>query len=173
MSSFDGPIDDFLSRVGVSIFGFQNLSRVWQAFMAYCMCLCAQSFQAHSFIVTPQNAGTGFLFKCFPAGNPNNYSWFEAHDGNRRYEIRLNLDSQNLRFQSNSLKLNLDVAIILSNSINSNGLVDSSRDLVTFCECKNQNAFPELIAGFEGCVLELQGDRLFGRWPLNSIPCCL
>lgn len=173
MSAFDSSIDDFLRRVGSPTFSPRNLDRVWKAFMAYCICVCAEAFERHGFNVTPMNSNPVFVFKCFPPGNPNNYSWFRVERGNLRYELRLSVDSQNLRFPGNALRMNLDVVVVLAGAIDGGGLVDSSRGLVTFAECKNQNAFPELIAGFEGQILELQSDRLWGRWPTDGNPCCL
>jgi len=171
-SRFENAVDNFLAQIGQSIFRITTLNRIWKAFMAFCMCIITEAFRRRGYTITPQNCAGGFLFKCFPAGDPDNYSYFTAEKGSERYEIRLSIDAQN--FQYSSLKLNLDVAIIRANSIGSNRIVDSQNDLITFAECKNLRGFPELVATLEGIVYELQRARLHRNSLANfRIPCCL
>lgn len=171
-SQFENAVNDFLAQIGQSIFRIDILNRVWKAFMAFCMCIIAEAFRQRGYTITPQNCANGFIFKCFPAGDPDNYSYFTVEKGSERYEIRLNIDAQN--FQYNSLRLNLDVAVIRANSLGFNKIVDSQNDLITFAECKNLRGFPELVATLEGIVYELQRARLRPNSLANfRIPCCL
>jgi hypothetical protein len=120
----------------------------------------------------PVNCNNGFRFKCFPQGNPNDYSYFIVNKEEERYEIRLSVDSQDIRWRN--LRLNLDVAVIQAGSIDSDWCVDSSQDLITFVECKNLRGFPELVAGLEGMAFELQTNRLYPNSLLTlPIPACL
>lgn len=171
-SNYEKEIDTFLKQFGKSIFRTSILEKIWKAFMAYSMCIVTEAFRRKGYTVRPMNYSSGFIFKCFPAGDPKNYSYFTAQKGNESYEIRLNVNVQNLRH--NSIRLNLDLVVISPNSINVNGVVDSERDLAAFLECKNLRGFPELVAGLEGMVYELQRRRLW-RNSLNdySIPSCL
>jgi hypothetical protein len=175
LSVFDADIDNFLNRIGQSIFTGQMLDRVWKAFMAFCLLTCVRALEARGFTCLPQNVPTGFRFKLFPQGNPDDYSWFLVQRGPETYELRLSVDSQNLNYVFNSLKLNLDVVLIRPGSIDrTTRIVNSVGDLIAFGECKNYKGFPELVAGFEGQVFELQGDR-FKRDSIDKhpIPCCL
>lgn len=179
MSSLLNDVDNFLSFIGSPILSLQNLNRVWKAFMAYCMCRCVESFLAHGFTVTPQNVTAGFVFKCYPRGNPDNYSWFEVVINNERYELRLSIDAKDPTWDTN-LMLNLDIVLIKPNSFNrtiiASGfyVVDAQHDLLFFAECKNLSGFPELIAGFAGQVGELQRTRLSAQGrAIFRFPACL
>lgn len=170
-SSLEKAVDNFLMSLGQLRTSRQVLKRIWQSFMAYCMCLVAESFRRRGFTVQPLNAAQGFRFKCFPAGDPVQYSYFSVSRGNEVYEVRLNVYAQNQAYRG--LRLNLDLVIIRSNSIN-NGLIDSQQNLISFAECKNLNGFPELVASLEGMIYNLQRRRLW-RNSINNytIPCCL
>ncbi len=169
-SNYNTAVDAFLNRF--KQVRITTLNRIWMAFMAYSMCIIAEAFRRRGYTVTPMNYTHGFRFKCFPRGNPNLYSYFLVRKKNDVFEIRLSVDAQNLRW--NSLKLNLDVVVISQNSITTDNLVDSNRDLVTFVECKNYRGFPELVATFEGMVYELQRSRLYTNSTNNfRIPACL
>jgi hypothetical protein len=171
-SNFEVAVDTFLSQFGQSVFRASILNRIWKAFMAYSLCLVAEAFRNKGYVVRPTNHSQGFTFKCFPAGNPRNYSYFTAQKENEFYEIRLSVDVQNLQYKS--LRLNIDLVVITPNSINADGVVDSEQDLVAFIECKNLRGFPELVAGIEGMTYELQRRRLW-RNSLSTyrIPSCL
>jgi len=171
-SSFEVAVDTFLSQFGQSVFRASVLNRVWKAFMAYSMCLVVEAFRSKGYTIRPMNHSQGFTFKCFPAGDPRNYSYFSVQKENESYEIRLSVDVQNLQY--NSLRLNIDLVVIAPNSINMDNVVDSEQDLATFIECKNLRGFPELVAAVEGMVYELQRRRLW-RNSLNTyrIPSCL
>jgi hypothetical protein len=70
----------------------------------------------------------------------------------------------------------LDVVVLLPNSLDQQGLVDSQNGLVSFAECKNLNGFPELVATFEGMVYELQRNRFRADSQVQTayvMPCCL
>jgi hypothetical protein len=138
------------------------------------MCAVVESLERHGFSVSAQDTNSGFLFKCFPQGGQQNYSWFRASRGDETYEVRMNLNSKNMPYSSASIALNLDVAVIRENSINPQNIVDSSKDLITFGECKNYNGFAELAASFEGIIWELQRDRLYINASSGyAYPCCL
>ena len=169
-SSYEIAVDAFLNQFRQ--IRTTTLNRIWMAFMAYSMCIIAESFRRRGYTVTPMNHKNGFRFKCFPRGNPNLYSYFLVKKDHDLYEIRLSVDAKNLRW--NSLKLNLDVVVINQNSIGADNLVDSDQNLVSFVECKNLRGFPELIATFEGMIFELQRSRLYSNSATNfRIPACL
>lgn len=169
-SNYPTNVDAFLRQLGQARTG--NLSRVWQAFMAYAMCIVIQAFQRRGYKISPMNSTSGFRFKCFPRGEPDDYSYFRAQKETESLEIRLNVDARNRRW--NSMTLNLDILVISENSIGVDNIVDSGRDLVSFAECKNLRGFPELVAAFEGMTYELQRTRLYSNNPSNfRIPACL
>jgi len=168
-SGYERAVDGFLGQIGRGIFRSSILNRIWMAFMAYCMCIVAEAFKVRGYKVTPQNCQQGFIFKLFPAGDPDNYSYFTVKKENEEYEIRLNIYAQNLRF--NSLRLNVDIAVVRTGSIN-DGIVNSEADLLTFAECKNLRGFPELVATIEGMAYELQRKRLYNP-NYYRIPSCL
>jgi len=171
-TSFELAVDAFLNQHRTSTFTGRFLNRVWKAFMAYSMCLVVETFRKKNCTVTPQNHVPAFIFKCFPAGDPDNYSYFLVQKNDETYEVRLSVYCQNLRF--NGLRLNMDMVVIRPNSINPENVVDSETDLVTFAECKNLRGFPELVATLEGMTLELQSPRLWRNTASQyRIPCCL
>jgi len=171
MTSYETAIDDFLKNIGKGIFRKSVLDKIWKAFMAYCMCIIINAFKKRGYTVKPQNHSNGFIFKLFPQGDPDNYSYFIIEKDEKQYEVRLNIYVRNARYKS--LRLNLDVVVINSGSISSNE-VDSEKDLITFAECKNMRGFPELVATIEGMVYELQRPRLYQNAIDNfKIPCCL
>jgi len=168
-SNYQQAVNAFLHLLGIT--RIANLNRIWQAFMAYSMCIVTQAFRQRHYGVTPMNCSNGFRFKCFPQGNPNDYSYFIATK-EVSFEVRLNIYCQNLRWSG--LRLNLDVVIIHEGSIDATFLVDSNQNLVSFVECKNLRGFPELVAGFEGIVFEQQQNRLYrGSISNFNIPACL
>jgi hypothetical protein len=163
-------VDTFLKRFGEARYGYLDV--MWKAFMAYCLCIVAQAFRRRGYHVTPMNHPAGFRFKCYTRGNPDHCSYFMALKGHDAFEIRMNIDSQNLTYYS--LKLNLDIVVIRHDSINSDFIVNAAQDLITFAECKALRGFPELVAGFEGAVYELTGRRLYrGSLTNFPIPACL
>src|SRR5208337_2275037 len=101
-------VDVFLKRFGQARYG--NLDVMWKAFMAYCLCIVAQAFRRRGYTVIPMNHPTGFRFKCYTRGDPNHCSFFTAQKGTDIYEIRLNVDSEDLAYYG--LKLNLDIVVI-------------------------------------------------------------
>jgi hypothetical protein len=169
-SNYDLAVDAFLNQF--KQIRATTLNKIWKAFMAYSMVIMAEAFQARGFTVTPMNHQNGFRFKCFPAGDPKLYSYFLVNKDKYVFEVRLSVDSRNLRW--NSLKLNLDAVVIQPDSIGVDNVVDSDKDLVAFVECKNYRGFPELVATFEGMVYELQRSRLYTNSANNyRIPACL
>jgi hypothetical protein len=171
-STYDQAVNTFLNQLGTSTFSSAMLNKIWKAFMAYSACLVSEAFRIRGYNVTAQNCAAGFVFKCFPQGDPANYSYFLAQNGTEKLEIRLNIDCQN--FQFNSITLNMDIVVIRPNSISTNWVVDAETDLVTFAECKNLRGFPELVATIEGMAFELQRPRVWSNGAANyRIPCCL
>jgi hypothetical protein len=169
-SNYHTAVNAFLNQLGLVRFG--NLNRIWQAFMAYSMCIIAEAFRSRGYRITPMNHPSGFRFKCFPRGDPNDYSYFHVRKDEESFEIRLSIDAQNLSWKS--IRLNLDVVVIPENSIDLNNVVDSGQSLITFAECKNMRGFPELVATFEGMVYELQRTRLYRNSVSGfRIPACL
>ena len=167
-ADYPTTVDSFLRLLGQA--RSSNLNRIWQAFMAYSMCIVVEAFRQRHYNVAPVNCSHGCRFKCFTQGKPNDYSYFLATKENRTLEVRLNIYCQNMRWSG--LRLNLDIVVIDQNSIDSNFQVDSEQHLVTFVECKNFRGFPELVAGFEGMVFEQQQPRLY-RDSLNIRYSCM
>lgn len=171
-ASFEQAVDSFLNQMGTSILSPAILNKVWKSFMAYAACIVAEAFHTRNYTVRPENCANGFVFKCFPQGNPANYSYFSAEREGEQLEIRLNVDCQNIQY--NSIVLNMDIVVIQSNSIRPDWVVDAQRDLLTFAECKNLRGFPELVATIEGMAFELQRPRIWNAGVVNyRIPCCL
>jgi len=169
-SSYEIAVDAFLNQLGQIRYG--NLSRIWQAFMAYSMCIIVQAFQHRHYRVAPMNHPAGFRFKCFPQGSPHDYSYFLARKDQESFEIRLSINAQNRQWRS--LRLNLDVVVIPENSIGPDDIVDAEHDVASFVECKNFRGFPELVATLEGMVYELQRGRLYSNSTSTfRIPACL
>src|SRR5690606_22260236 len=112
-----------------------------------------------------------FKYKCTTAGNPANYSFFEVTKkiGTIEfiYEIRHNLNIQS--YHNSDTFTTLDICIIKPNSIEiDEDFYESkmkyyyvnNKNLISFCEVKNFNPYPELLFNFIGVVNELRPNLL-------------
>lgn len=119
-----------------------------------------------------------FYYKCTTAGNPDNYSYFEIikRQGqlNFKYEIRHNINVQSRH--TYNIYTTPDISIIKPNSIcvdktfyDSNTLYYyiENKSLISFCEVKNFNPYPELLFNFIGIVNELK-PILLGSVTMNG-----
>lgn len=112
-----------------------------------------------------------FCYKCTTAGNPANYSYFEVKRqvGTVEFvfEIRHNINVKS--YHNIDTFTTPDICIIKPDSIiEDDDFYDSkmksyyvkNKELVSFCEVKNFNPYPELLFNFIGVVNELRPNLL-------------
>lgn len=117
--------------------------------------------------------GNGFRYKLSPSGYPSNFSYFSLNKivkqgrkpRSRSFEIRHNLTVQSS--VQTDIYVTPDIAIINADSVveeQDHYIVERSRkrfcyvpnkDLQSFCEVKQFNAFPELLFSFNGLCYEI------------------
>ena len=107
--------------------------------------------------------GDKFKFKCSPRGLLNNFSFFKIQKGNQTYRIYHNASVQSKHdkevFTTPDIVVTTDddPAIITDYYITKQKFsYIPNKQLVTFCEAKHYNPFPELMFNFVGTVSELK-----------------
>lgn len=145
-----------------------NSKRISDFFEMACYNNVVRFYENNGYEVTIKNLlKNKFKYKCTTAGNPANYSFFEAKIsiGKLEYifEIRHNINVQS--YHNNNIYTTPDICIIKPNSVLlDDDFYDSkmkyyfieNKSIISFCEVKNFNPFPELLFNFIGVVNELK-----------------
>lgn len=151
---------------------YNNSKRISDFFEMACYNNIVRFYENNGYEVDIKNLQkTKFNYKCTTAGDPAKYSFFEVKKkvGNIewKYEIRHNINIQS--YYSNDTFTTPDICIIKPNSIiHSDNFYDSkmkyyfieNNALISFCEVKNFNPYPELLFNFIGVVNELKPQLL-------------
>lgn len=163
-------VETYLRKNRSSI--YNNSKRISDFFEMACYNNIVRFYENNGYSIKIANLTKGkFYYKTTTAGNPSNYSYFEAIliRGNlfQKFEIRHNINVQS--YHTNNTYTTPDIVIIKPNSI----LIDSTfyanslnyyyiknSSLISFCEVKNFNPYPELLFNFIGVVNELRPNLL-------------
>ena len=127
----------------------------------YCMIIRYYEMQGFSSEIANLSPG-GFKFKCSPKGLLKNFSYFKVKKDNQTYRIYHNASVQS-RYGKHIFTT---PDIVVANDIEPTIINDyyitkygfsfiPNKQLVTFCEAKNFNPYPELMFNFVGIVHEL------------------
>ncbi len=147
---------------------YNNSKRISDFFEMSCYNNIVRFYENNGYEIQIRNlTKSKFYYKTTTAGDPDKYSFFEVSRkvGKRtsKFEIRHNINVQSSHCPDTYTTP--DISIIKINSLK----VDHSfyttkmkyhfienRSLISFCEVKNFNPFPELIFNFIGVVNELR-----------------
>lgn len=159
-------IESYLSKSRSAI--YNNSKRISDFFEMACYNNIVRFYENNGYEVDIKNlVKNKFKYKCTTAGNPENYSYFEAKTiiGGHKYcfEIRHNINIQS--YHNKDIYTTPDICVIKPSSVLvDEGFYDSkmnyyyieNKSLISFCEVKNFNPFPELLFNFIGVVNELK-----------------
>lgn len=151
---------------------YNNSKRISDFFEMACYNNVVRFYENNGYQVTIKNLiKNKFRYKCTTAGNPDNYSFFEAKRevGKLKfvYELRHNINIQS--YHTDETYTTPDISIVKPNQvqIDNNFYLTKQKyyyaknsDLISFCEVKNFTPFPELLFNFIGVVNELKPNLL-------------
>lgn len=159
-------VENYLRKNSAAI--FNNSKRVSDFFEMACYNNIVRFYENNGYEVKIKNLQKNkFKYKCTTAGNPENYSYFEIQKKigktDYTYEIRHNINVES--YHTSGIYTTPDISIIKPNSILiSEEFYDTktkyyfvkNKSLISFCEVKNFNPYPELLFNFIGVVNELK-----------------
>ncbi len=166
LKELNRDLDNFLRRHRTVI--YNHSKRISDFFEMACYNNIVRFYENNGYVTQIKNlVKQKFRYKCSTAGNPDNFSFFEISktQGNqiKLYEIRHNLNVQS-SFQKD-IFTTPDISVIHPNTImkdedfyhsNTKYYFVENHSLITFCEAKNFNPFPELLFNFVGIINELK-----------------
>jgi hypothetical protein len=163
--AIEKDLDNFLRKYRSTL--YNHSKRISDFFEMSCYNNIVRFYENCGYDVIVKNLiKNKFRYKCSTAGNPDNFSYFELNKNNEQsvvYEIRHNLNVQSSH--QNDIFTTPDISIVNPGKIridenfynsNTKFYYLENCDLITFCEVKNFNPFPELIFNFIGVVNELK-----------------
>lgn len=147
---------------------YNNSKRISDFFEMACYNNIVRFYENNNYEVEVKNLQKEkFNYKCTTAGNPSKYSFFEVKKtvGSLEfiYEIRHNINIQS--YHNTEIFTTPDISVIKPDSILENEEFYESKmkyyyienkALISFCEVKNFNPYPELLFNFIGVVNELR-----------------
>jgi hypothetical protein len=166
IKSFETEITSFINKFKTTV--ASHSQRISDYFEMSCFNNIVRFYTLKGYSVDVQNLqGNEYRYKCSAAGIQSNFSHFRIsifHNAKKEeFEIHHNLAVQSS--QDQELFTTPDIAIIKANKVKTTtDYYDSKRrfshvnneDMMSFCECKQFNPFPELIFNFVGVVNELR-----------------
>jgi hypothetical protein len=172
VTELEKEITDFMNIHKTS---FSNhATRISDYFEMCCFNYIVRFYDERGFSVTIENLqGNRYRYKCSTQGNQENFSHFSIHrekgGTSHSFEIHHNLAIQSSH--DNSIYTTPDIAVIGKETV----VIDeefyagkkklsyaANNNMVTFCEVKQFNPFPELMFNFIGTVNELRPTHLNG-----------
>lgn len=163
-------ITDFINRFKTTV--QEHSRRISDYFEMSCFNYVVKYYELNGYNVQIENLQSGrYRYKCSTAGVQSNFSNFHISKrvGRKLYEFEVH---HNLAVQSchnQQLFTTPDVCIVKRNKVKETTEYYETRkrfcyirnkDLITFCEVKQFNPFPELLFNFIGIVNELRCDIL-------------
>lgn len=152
-----------------------------------CFNYIVKFYELNGYTLEPANLQTGkrYKYKCSPSGIQSNFSYFEASfdTGTEKiiFEIQHNLAVQSSH--DKNIFTSPDIAIIKKDKIQyTKDYYDTkttfsfvnNEDLMSFCEVKQFNPFPELLFNFIGVLNELKKEYMidngFDHTPTHIAP---
>lgn len=166
----EDEIKEFANRHRVTVVG--QAKRISDFFEMSCFNYIVRFYELNRYNLEVKNLQSGkYRYKCSPAGIQANFSHFEASiqiDGkNYIFEIQHNLAAQSSH--DKGLFTSPDISVIKSGKVkNTKEYYDTkttfsyveNKDLITFCEVKQFNPFPELLFNFIGVLNELKKEYM-------------
>lgn len=163
-------IQDFANKYKVTV--VNHSKRISDYFEMSCFNYIVQFYELKGYSMSVENPREGqYRYKCSTSGIQANFSHFLAtitFEGKKyKFEIQHNLAVQSS--QDRELFTTPDISIIKSGTAKTTKkYYDSQKrfsfvnniNMMSFCEAKQYNPFPELIFNFIGIVNELQKDIL-------------
>lgn len=169
-SLFEKEITAFANKYKTTV--VNQAKRTSDFFEMSCFNYIVRFYELNGYHLEVKNLQSNkYRYKCSPAGIQSNFSHFEAtiKDGRKTesFEIQHNLAVQSS--QDGQIYTTPDIAVIKRGKVKStNDYYDTkttfsfveNKDLVTFCEVKQFNPFPELLFNFIGVLNELKGEYM-------------
>lgn len=159
-------ITEFINKFKATV--ANQATRMSDFFEMSCFNLIVRFYENNDYIPTIANLQDGkYRYKCSPAGIQTNFSYFKVSKLVKTQEYQFDIQ-HNLSIQSSHTEeifTTPDISIIKSGSMKeTTEYYDSKRrfsyienkDLISFCEAKQFNPFPELVFNFIGIVNELK-----------------
>lgn len=170
---FEKEIKDFANKYKTTV--VNHAKRTSDYFEMTCFNYIVRFYELNGYTLEAKNLQSNkYRYKCSPAGIQSNFSYFEASIkiGRRtlRFEIQHNLAAQ--RSQDKKIFTTPDISIIKKNKVKyTREYYDTkttfsfveNKDLMTFCEVKQFNPFPELLFNFIGVLNELKVEYMTGN----------
>jgi hypothetical protein len=168
---FENEIKDFANKYKTIV--VNQVKRISDYFEMTCFNYIVRFYELKDYDLQVKNLQSGkYRYKCSPSGIQKNFSHFEASikidDKTFNFEIQHNLAVQS----SHDPKLftTPDISIIKKGKVKyTNNYYDTkttfsyveNKNMMTFCEAKQFNPFPELLFNFMGILNELKKEYMF------------
>jgi hypothetical protein len=163
-------IRDFANKFKTTV--VNQAKRISDYFEMSCFNYIIRFYELKGYSLDVKNLQAGmYRYKCSTAGIQSNFSHFEAEikmdKKIYRFEIQHNLAVQSS--QDNSLFTTPDISVIIKGKVkNTTNYYDTKKtfsyvennDLMTFCEVKQFNPFPELLFNFIGVLNEIKKEYM-------------
>lgn len=169
-ATFEKEIKDFANKYKAIV--VNQVKRTSDYFEMSCFNYIVRFYELNGYELNVGNLiGGKYRYKCSPAGIQSNFSHFEATidsgDNKLKYEIQHNLAVQSS--QDKGIYTTPDISVINHGSVKyTKDYYDTkttfsfveNEDLMTFCEVKQFNPFPELLFNFIGVLNELKKEYM-------------
>lgn len=169
---FEKDLTEFSNRHKITL--AEHSKRINDYFEMTCYNLIVRYYEKLGYVLTVQNLKGGkFKYKCSPTGFLQNFSYFKATKVNDQGNGETVFIFHNATTQSAfDEKVFTTPDIVVSKTETPSESTDyypsskmkltfiSKDDLITFCEAKHFNPFPELMINFIGTVHELKPECL-------------
>lgn len=163
---FEREITEFANKYKTIV--VNQAKRTSDYFEMSCFNYIVRFYELNGYLLEVKNLQAGkYRYKCSPAGIQSNFSYFEAtieqDDKKHFFEIQHNLAAQSS--QDPKLFTSPDISVIIKGKVkNTKEYYDTkttfsfveNQHLMTFCEVKQFNPFPELLFNFMGVLNELK-----------------
>lgn len=182
VKELEKEITDYMNKHKVRI--KNQASRISDYFEMCCFNYVVKFYERNGYEVNVENLQNGeYRYKCSTQGNQHNFSYFQVSikPKNRWYRFHVH---HNLAVQSSheeDIYTTPDISVIRRNAIklkddfyegNKKFSYVENDDLITFCEVKQFNPFPELLFNFIGTVNEVKSDIIKDEFE-KAEPCHL
>ena len=167
---FEKEIKDFANKYKTTV--FNQSKRTSDYFEMTCFNYIVRFYELNGYELEVKNLQAGkYRYKCSPSGIQSNFSHFEATTKIEKkkisFEVQHNLATQSS--QDDKLFTTPDISIIKKGTVKyTKDYYDTkttfsyvkNKDLLTFCEVKQFNPFPELLFNFIGVLNELKAEYM-------------
>lgn len=169
-AQFEKEIREFANKYKAIV--VNQAKRTSDYFEMTCYNYIIRFYEKNGYEVTVENLQSGlYRYKCSPSGIQSNFSHFlvskKVKDRRRSFEIQHNIAIQSSH--DNEIFTTPDIAIIKRGKVKyTKEYYDTkttfsyveNKDLISFCEVKQFNPFPELLFNFIGVLNELKKEYM-------------